>query len=195
MKKQIISAIKSDFFKKFSIYGFGQFFNLVTPLMLIPYIVKVCGEENFGKVSVALAISFVLIVFIDYGSELVGVRDITINRDDKKELQRIFLINLVSRFLVLILVLVVSLVPIFCLPFLQSETILFALSLLIILGQYLNQSWFLQGVDNINWISISNIISKIIYVIGVLCRDSGSGRRACCRRFLHRGRYIVSMSG
>ena len=108
MKKQIISAIKSDFFKKFSIYGFGQFFNLVTPLLLIPYIVKVCGEENFGKVSVALAISFVLIVFIDYGSELVGVRDITINRNDKKELQRIFLTNLVSRFLVLILVLVVS---------------------------------------------------------------------------------------
>ena len=160
MKQKIRSAIKSDFFKKFSIYGFGQFFNLVTPLLLIPYIVKVCGEENFGKVSVALAISFVLIVFIDYGSELVGVRDITINRNDKKELQRIFLTNLVSRFLVLILVLVVSLVPIFCLPFLQSETILFALSLLIILGQYLNQSWFLQGVDNINWISISNIISS-----------------------------------
>ena len=168
MKQKIYNILKSDFFKKFSIYGFGQFFNLVTPLLLIPYIVKVCGEENFGKVSVALAISFVLIVFIDYGSELVGVRDITINRNDKKELQRIFLTNLVSRFLVLILVLVVSLVLIFCFPFLQSETILFALSLLIILGQYLNQSWFLQGVDNINWISISNIISKIIYVIGVL---------------------------
>lgn len=168
MKQKIRSAIQSEFLKKFSIYGFGQFFNLATPLLLIPYIVKTCGEENFGKVSIGLALSFFLIVFIDYGSELVGVRDVTINRHNQKALQRIFLINLTSRFLVLLIVLSISVLLIFSIPFFSSETLLFLLSLFVIVGQYFNQSWFLQGVDNINWISISNIISKIIYVVGVL---------------------------
>lgn len=168
MKQKIKKAVKSDFFKKFSIYGFGQFFNLVTPLLLIPYIVSVCGEENFGKVSIALALSFFLIVFIDYGSELVGVREVTINRNDQKALQKILLINLSSRFIILIAVLIISLLLIFGIPYLKSEFILFSFSLLVIVGQYLNQSWFLQGTDNINWISISTILSKIIYVIGVL---------------------------
>lgn len=168
MIHKILHIIKGDFFKKFSIYGFGQFFNLVTPLLLIPYIVNVCGEENFGKISVALAISFFLIVFIDYGSELVGVRDVTINRENKNILQKIILTNLSARFLVLLLVLLLSLVLIFSIPYLKTETALFTLSLLVIIGQYFNQSWFLQGVDNINWISYSNIISKIIYVVSVL---------------------------
>ncbi|GGD22678.1 oligosaccharide flippase family protein [Flavobacterium orientale] len=168
MNQKIKSAIKSDYFKKFSIYGFGQFFNLVTPLLLIPYIVGVCGEENFGKVSIALALSFFLIVFIDYGSELVGVREVTINRNDQKGLQKILLTNLSSRFIILITLLIVSFLLIFAIPYLKEEFILFSFSLLVIVGQYLNQSWFLQGIDNINWISISTIVSKIIYVIGVL---------------------------
>ncbi len=168
MKQKIKKAVKSDFFKKFSIYGFGQFFNLVTPLLLIPYIVSVCGEENFGKVSVALALSFFLIVFIDYGSELVGVREVTINRNNKEKLQHIFLTNLSSRFFVLLFVFFISVFLIFTIPYLQSEWLLFLFSLLVIVGQYLNQSWFLQGVDNINWITVSNIVSKVIYVLTVL---------------------------
>ena len=73
-----------------------------------------------------------------------------------------------SRFLILITVLTLSLLLIFFIPYLQTETVLFTLSLFVIIGQYFNQSWFLQGVDNVSWISISNIVSKIIYVAGVL---------------------------
>lgn len=168
MKQKIQKAIQSDFVKKFSIYGFGQFFNLVTPLLLIPYIVKVCGEENFGKASIALALSFFLIVFIDYGSELVGVREVTLNRNENSKLQHIFLTNLVARFLVLLSVLFVSLLFIYFIPYLRKEWPLFLFSLFVIIGQYLNQSWFLQGTDNIYWLTASTIISKVIYVLTVL---------------------------
>lgn len=164
----IKEKLKGDFVKKFSIYGFGQFFNLATPLLLVPYIVKTCGEANFGKISVCLSICFFLIVFIDYGSELVGVRDVAINRNDKESLQKIFLVNLVSRFFLLVSIIALTLTLAFFIPFLQSEFTLFSLSVLILIGQYLNQSWFLQGVENVNWISLSNIFSKLIYVAGVL---------------------------
>jgi O-antigen/teichoic acid export membrane protein len=49
LKQKIQSVLKSDFIKKFSIYGFGQFFNLITPLLVVPYIVSICGEEGYGK--------------------------------------------------------------------------------------------------------------------------------------------------
>ena len=38
-------------FHKLSVYGFGQLFNLVTPLLVVPYIVSICGEENFAAVN------------------------------------------------------------------------------------------------------------------------------------------------
>lgn len=168
MLQKILNIFKSDFIKKFSIYGFGQFVNLVTPLLIIPNIIKVCGVENFGKISVALAISFFLIVFIDYGSELVGVRDIASNRKDLRKREQIFLTNFISRFFVLILTLILALVVVFSISLFNEEATLYIFSLLILLGQYLNQSWFLQAVDNMNWISYANILSKLIYVGGVL---------------------------
>lgn len=168
LRLSIQEKLKSNFIKKFSIYGFGQFFNLVTPLLLVPYIVKTCGEANFGKISVCLSICFFLIVFIDYGSELVGVRDVSINRNNKEALQKIFLVNLVSRFFLLTSIILITLSLAYFIPFLKSEFTLFSFSVLILIGQYLNQSWFLQGVENVNWISLSNIFSKLIYVAGVL---------------------------
>ena len=72
-------------FQKLGIYGFGQLFNLVTPLLVVPYIVSVCGEENFGKTAVGMAICFFLIVFIDFGSDINGVREVAVNRKNHQE--------------------------------------------------------------------------------------------------------------
>lgn len=58
----MFQLLKSIFFKeqiqKLGIYGFGQLFNLVTPLLVAPYIISVCGEENYGKTAVGMAIAF-----------------------------------------------------------------------------------------------------------------------------------------
>ena len=35
------------------------------------------------------------------------------------------------------------------------------------IGQFLNPTWYLQGIENVKWITISNILSKIIYVVCV----------------------------
>ena len=77
-------------FQKLSVYGFGQLFNLVTPLLVVPYIVGVCGEENFGKTAVGMAIAFFLIVFIDFGSDIIGVRQVAVNRDNPEQLNKVF---------------------------------------------------------------------------------------------------------
>ena len=76
--------------KDVSIYMFGQIFNLVAPFIVIPYLISVCGIENFGKSSVALAIMFFLIVFIDYGTDIIVVKNISINRESKAQLKEIF---------------------------------------------------------------------------------------------------------
>ena len=77
---KLLRIITNKQFINLSVYGFGQLFNLVTPLLVIPYIVTVCGEENFGKTAVGMALCFFLMVFIDYGSEIVVVKDVAVNR-------------------------------------------------------------------------------------------------------------------
>lgn len=121
MKQKIKSVIKSDFVKKFSIYGFGQLFNLVTPLLVVPYIVSVCGEENFGKTAVGMAIAFFLIVFVDYGSDIIGVREVAVNRDNHKLLNKIFTTTYAVKAIILIAVLVITSIVFLSFTYFKTE--------------------------------------------------------------------------
>lgn len=154
-------------FHKLSIYGFGQLFNLVTPLLVVPYIVSVCGEENFGKTAVGMAIAFFLIVFIDFGSDIIGVREVSVNRDNPEVLNKIFTTTYAVKGIILLIVLTFASFIFFTFPFFKSEKIMFTLGLSVLIGQFLNPTWFLQGIENVKWITLVNIISKGIYLLGI----------------------------
>ena len=154
-------------FQKLSVYGFGQLFNLVTPLLVVPYIVGVCGEENFGKTAVGMAIAFFLIVFIDFGSDIIGVRQVAVNRDNPEQLNKVFTTTYAVKAIILLIVIVTSAVLIATIPFCESDKTMFYFGLTVLVGQFINPTWFLQGVENVKWITLLNIISKSIYLIGI----------------------------
>lgn len=163
--------LKSTFlnkqFQNLTIYGFGQAFNLITPLLVIPYIVAICGEAGYGKIGVGMAIAFFLMVFVDYGSEIIGVKEVSVNRENKEALESIFTTTYSAKAVLLLLVTLVFTLIIFLIPYFAAEKALFFLSLSMVVGQFINPTWFFQGVENFKWITILTIISKIIYLAGV----------------------------
>ena len=152
---------------KFVTYGIGQAFNLVTPILVVPYIVSICNEEGYGKIGVGLAISFFLMVFIDYGSDILGVKEVAINRESKEKLENIFITIYTAKLILLLLVMLFASLLFYTIPFFATDKKLFFLSLPILVGQFINPTWFLQGLENFKWITILNIISKVIYVLGI----------------------------
>jgi O-antigen/teichoic acid export membrane protein len=149
------------------IYGIGQGFNLITPLLVVPYIVSICGEEGYGKIGVGMALAFFIMVFIDYGSEIVGVKDVAVNRENNNKLESIFITTYTAKFILLLAMLLVVSVLFYFIPYFSNEKALFFLSLSMVIGQFINPTWFLQGIENFKWITILNILSKVIYLAGV----------------------------
>lgn len=150
------------------VYGFGQAFNLVTPLLVMPYIITVCGIENYGKISVALAFSFFMLVFIDYGSEIVSVREVSLNRANPQKVSQIFLSTQAAKILMLLLMIVLCLLLFITVPYFRRDYLLYVLSLTILLGQVINPVWLLQGLEKYSIITLINISSKLIYAFLVL---------------------------
>ncbi len=150
-----------------SVYGIGQAFNLITPLIVIPYIIAVCGLANYGRSAVAMALLFFLIVFVDYGSDIIGVKAVATNRDKQYELGRIFTTTYCAKFCMLILILGVMAVLFLFVPNFADDSALYFLSLPILIGQFLNPTWYLQGLENFKVITIVNVLSKCIYLIGI----------------------------
>lgn len=161
------SAFLNKQFQNLTIYGFGQAFNLITPLLVIPYIVSICGETGYGKIGVGMAIAFFLMVFVDYGAEIIGVKDVSVNRENKKTLESIFTTTYTAKALLLLTVTLVFTLIIFAIPYFAAEKTLFFLSLTMVVGQFINPTWFFQGVENFKWITVLTIISKVIYLAGV----------------------------
>ena len=44
---------------------------------------------------------------------------------------------------------------------------MFFLGFLVLVGQFINPTWFLQGIENVKWITFLNAISKGIYLLGI----------------------------
>ena len=147
-----------------SVYGFGQAFNLVTPILVVPYIISICGIENYGKIGVALSLAFFLIVFIDYGSEIISVREISLQRDNKVTVSEIFSTTQLAKTIMLFIIIGFCSILFFTIPYFRDEFLLYVFTLSILIGQVVNPVWFLQGVENYKLITVVNVISKLIYL-------------------------------
>lgn len=152
-----------------SVYGIGQAFNLISPLLITPYIVYRCGEEGLGKTGVSLSLMFILIVIVDYGSYIVGVKEVALHREDKAKLQSILTKIYTLKFFLLLFICLITAVSLFAIPYFAKEKLLFLMSLAVLVGQFINPGWFFQGIENFKWITITNIASKLIYIVLVLC--------------------------
>ena len=146
----------------------GQVINIISPLLITPYLIATCGLEKFGVIAIGQSLAFILIVVVDYSSYIKGVKDVSINRGCNSKLEQIYTTIFFSKLFLLLIVFLIVLLLVFFIPYFWNERAVIVFSTTIIIGQFLNPSWFFQGVENFKWISIINILSKIIYVIGVL---------------------------
>jgi len=58
----------------------------VLPLITFPYLIRVLGFEGFGLVNYALALVLFFVVFVDFGYNLAGTRDVAAFQNDTRKL-------------------------------------------------------------------------------------------------------------
>jgi len=159
-----MSVFSKQKIKDFFIYGLGQGINIVSPLLILPYIIIICGEEGLGKVGVGMSMALIINGIVDYGSYINGVKEISINRDNKQVLEQHFKAIYFSKLMLLLLMLFFVGIIILTVPFFAREKELYFFSFLIVIGQFINPTWFFQGIENFKWISIVNVVSKLLYI-------------------------------
>lgn len=160
------STIKKKIFKN-SLWLMGlQGINIVIPALMIPYIIRVLGNEKYGIFSWGVNLVFYFQIFIEYGFNLYGVQKF-VNLTEK-ELQKLYDIIISSRLFLSCLSLIIFFILNFIF-FLDKErleviTILF----LGVLGHSFNLNWLFQGKQEMKFITYINGITKIINLIMIL---------------------------
>lgn len=125
ISRVVKSKLFSNIFNQFLLYGFSQ----ILPFLLMPYLLATIGVAKYGLVNFALAFSFYFQVVNEWGFDLSNVRHVVKNRDDSKELSKIFWSIIGCKGLLLIMSLLIYTLIIFLIPkFMATNGCIFGLS-------------------------------------------------------------------
>lgn len=158
-----LKKIEFEEIRNYIIFGSGQFVNLLAPLLVAPYVISVCGIEKWGKIGAATSVFIILGIFIDFGSQLLGVKEISCNREDKNYTSKYLNLIYAFRFIALIVIIFCSIIVLVIIPNLDFK--LYLLGFWLLIAQFFNPIWFYLGVENFKRINKIIVLSKAIYIL------------------------------
>lgn len=139
-----------------------QVLNLAFPLITGIYVTRILLPENIGQVAAAQNIAQYFVIFSFLGIPTYGLREIAKVRNNPEEKETVFselfIINFISTFFFLF---------VYCLLIFMVDTYRKELNLYLIVGisialNIFNISWLYEGLEEFRFISLRNIIFKII---------------------------------
>jgi PST family polysaccharide transporter len=150
--------------RNFFSLSFVQGINSLLQLLIVPYVITGIGVENFGKVAVAQVVMFFLGAFTEYGFGQVGAREVSLNRIDKQKLSVIFYNSLYTKLLLCGIAFAALLLLAAVFPVMRQHPVLYGMAFLYVIGQASFPSWFFQGMEKMQWVAISTLFSKLLFV-------------------------------
>ncbi len=137
------------------------------PLITFPYLARVLGPDNIGKLNFAESIAKYFILLAALGIPIYGVREIAKKMNSKKELtflfSEIFFINLITT----IFLTIVFGIIIYFSPALSQEKELFKWAVLYFIFQLFYFEWFFIGVKEFKYIALRSFFIRFLFIIFV----------------------------
>lgn len=136
----------------------------LVPLIIIPYLLKVVGVENYGRYVLAYSVIMYLMIIVDYGFQFTGTRNVAITKninDLSKLFSSIFYARLLLAFFSSFILIIIGLI-------IKVDLSLYIYGCGVLIGKALLPVWLFQGKEKMQYITIVAIIPKIVTVILVL---------------------------
>jgi O-antigen/teichoic acid export membrane protein len=145
-----------------------NFFNLILPIIIGPYVYRTLGSGSIGSVKFAESIFNYFFIFASFGIYQYGLREVSRVKNDKEKVSKLFTslftFGLLTNIISLIFFLIISYVG-------YSKSQIFPILLLYSFNFLFNiffVEWVVEAFENFDFITIKTIIVKIIYVILLL---------------------------
>lgn len=166
--------LRGTLFRNMASLGLLQVANYLIPLLLIPFVTGVLGNELFGRVSYAQNIVTYLTLLVNYGFEFSATRRVSLasslgDTDSRHlETRRIFWSVMRAKLWLLLVSFVVLACLLFFVPRVQADFRLYLYTALINVGFVLFPTWFLQGIQQMHKMALVNFLIKLLGAVLVL---------------------------
>lgn len=156
---KFILLIKQNlgFLSGFFHLGSIQASNAIIQLLLFPLIIHVTGLEEFGIVILANTYGSLGAMFINYGTNQSGIKDVALFRNNPEKLASVFYTAYYCRFFLFLLTLpLLFILYQFNFPHVRY----FPFALTIVFAEVLNPFFFFAGIEKVSRYNLANLLSK-----------------------------------
>ncbi|STO30814.1 Putative O-antigen transporter [Fusobacterium necrogenes] len=137
---------------------------IVFVLLTTPYVTRVLGVENLGKVDYINSVITYFLLFTALGIPNYGLREVARCREDKRKLSKIVFELGIILFITTIIGYVVLLIFLYNTRLLELKNLVLIMSINLIFTN-IGFEWFYQGIENQIYITIRYIIVRFICLI------------------------------
>ncbi|QDH78386.1 oligosaccharide flippase family protein [Echinicola soli] len=142
--------------------------NILISLIVMPLLIQSIGVDQFGLVSLALSVILIANVFIGFGYNLSGPREVALNQKDKNSLSEILSTVISSKLVLAVLAAVSLLVAVKGFGLFPEYQVILLYSLLMLFSEATLPVWFFQGMEKMKLVSAANVFSKLLYLTGIV---------------------------
>lgn len=167
--------------------------NYILPLITLPYLVRVLGPENFGRIAFAQAFIQYFVVAVNYSFDLSATRAVALAKDNPVELSRLFSSVMTIKIVIALLgfMLMAALVAIF--PVFEHDWVLYCLMYLTVVGNVLFPVWLYQGLGHMRHITAFTIMARSLMVIAIFVFVTNSADYAIAAGLLSAGMLMAGL--
>lgn len=152
--------------KNFAYNSFLTVSNYIINLILFPYCARVLGVERFGTTTFVQNVVEYFVFFSMMGITHIGVREIA-KQKGKRNISQCYSSLLVLNLIYTAISLLVFVPLVFLIDrFIELKT-LFLLGAVNILFSTFKVEWLFRGIEDFRYITIRNIVIKVVYVLSV----------------------------
>ncbi len=145
-----------------------QAITYVLPLIILPYLFRIIGPEKFGLIAFAQAFVQYFMILTDYGFTVSATKEISLNLEDERKIQKIFAAVMTVKTALAILSFLILAVVVYFVPKFKNDWMVYALSFGAVIGNTLFPVWFFQGTEKMRYIARLNIIGEFMMVFCIL---------------------------
>lgn len=146
---------------------FFQATNYILPLVTIPYIVRVIGPEKFGILSFAEALNQYFVMITEYGFNITGTQQISLERDRAASRNAIFSSITAVKLLLMVLCALVLILLLIFVESLRRDWAVYLLYFSMVPANVLLSYWFYLGMEEMHYLNYPNLITKLGYTAGI----------------------------
>ncbi|MCE1163854.1 MAG: oligosaccharide flippase family protein [Bacteroidetes bacterium] len=172
-----------------------QAFNIIIPLVSVPYAVRVIGAEYFGLINFAAAFAGFFIIISDYGFNFTANRDIAKNRNDRDKCMEIFNSVLTLKLLLLLLSVLIFVSGVFLFPGIFYERPVFFISLGTLAGMALFPQWFFKGMEKMLYVTVPGIVIRAAATLLVFFAVREKSDYVVYALLLNGGNFLLGITG